>query len=336
MVWGGIGWNYKSKLVFVEGNLNGVGYLSMLHEHKIIQDIITHFPDTVVYFQQDGAPAHRARATIKDLSGQITVIQDWPANSPDLSVIENVWGILKFRIATRAPKNSRELKDLLQEEWDKLEMETINGLFQTARERFRMCIKEEGRSIGHLVRKMGHPSENSPVKPPEGLMCVRQIRINHVGMIVQVHAYVTSIQCDRLDMAISWVQLEDLPEFTPTNVTPRKIRMMTGSDELRFVPVGSDRVVIAEVHGANGQFVSGAPEDIRNSLELRMYLRFLAIDQAEEPPHASADEEEDEERSRVPLGGMHPTMGKMRRNQEENPLSNRSILRTIENDWALN
>jgi hypothetical protein len=39
-----------------------------------------------------------------------------PANSPDLSVIENIWGLLKPQIAARAPTNLTELKQTLEEE----------------------------------------------------------------------------------------------------------------------------------------------------------------------------------------------------------------------------
>ena len=44
----------------------------------------------------------------------------WPANSPDLNPIENVWRLLKYRIGKRFPKNVAELRQYLLEEWDKL------------------------------------------------------------------------------------------------------------------------------------------------------------------------------------------------------------------------
>jgi transposase len=46
------------------------------------------------------------------------IISDWPPNSPDLSVIENVWGILKNKVARRDPQNMIELEECLMDEWD--------------------------------------------------------------------------------------------------------------------------------------------------------------------------------------------------------------------------
>jgi hypothetical protein len=53
----------------------------------------------------------------------------WAPNSPDLSVIENVWGVLKLHIAARGPKTVGEFTEMLQEGWDNLEMPVINRLF---------------------------------------------------------------------------------------------------------------------------------------------------------------------------------------------------------------
>jgi hypothetical protein len=90
MVWGAIGMGFKSKLIFIDGNLKADGYQKMLSENGILDDIKEHFEESPGHFQQDDAPPHQAKKTMKFLRERTNPIPDWPANSPDLSVIENV------------------------------------------------------------------------------------------------------------------------------------------------------------------------------------------------------------------------------------------------------
>jgi hypothetical protein len=43
----------------------------------------------------------------------------YPVQSPDLNPIEGIWNIIKQRLRRRIFHSSKELKDAIQEEWDK-------------------------------------------------------------------------------------------------------------------------------------------------------------------------------------------------------------------------
>ena len=49
-------------------------------------------------FMQDNAEPHSTHVTTAWLCSKRVRVLDWPACSPDLSPIENVWGIMKGKI----------------------------------------------------------------------------------------------------------------------------------------------------------------------------------------------------------------------------------------------
>ena len=53
-------------------------------------------------FQQDGAPCYISGSTMKFLRGKkINILQGWPAQSPDMNIIEHIWGRMKEEASRR-------------------------------------------------------------------------------------------------------------------------------------------------------------------------------------------------------------------------------------------
>jgi hypothetical protein len=263
------------------------------------------------FFQQDGAPAHRAKSTTKLLGDRIPLIPDWPPNSPDLSPIENVWGILKIRLAAREPKNVAGLRATLLEEWDNLEQDIIDRLIGTMPERFQMCITAEGKFIGHLVRRMGHRQEREPseipVKPSQDSeMEIRKLEAPHVGTIVTLTARPGVPHPDRQNPAIQWVEMKDLPgddPAAPCRRRPGRIGMMFLEEERSMIPT-TPFTFRAEVCAASGRFLEGATAKARQTRKMHLCLRLIAVEAEGQGPVEAEDREDGAELRQASLEAL--------------------------------
>ncbi len=56
------------------------------------------YGDADFIFQQDLAPAHSAKATSTWFKDHGIPVLNWPANSPDLKPLENLWGIVERKM----------------------------------------------------------------------------------------------------------------------------------------------------------------------------------------------------------------------------------------------
>ncbi len=67
-------------------------------DHFMLPSADKLYGDADFIFQQDLAPAHTAKGTKSWFNDHGVTVLDWPANSPDLNPIENLWGIVKRKM----------------------------------------------------------------------------------------------------------------------------------------------------------------------------------------------------------------------------------------------
>jgi transposase len=160
MIWGGIGPNgYRTTLIRCPKSVNKASYVEFLSEYNIITDLDETFGRGQYLFQQDNATAHTAT---RDCLSHFTNILQWPAKSPDLSPIEQVWALIKPRIAGRKFRNADDLFDALTAEWIAIPDSIIANLHSAFPARCAICAKHNGASLnGHWseVHRLHHPEQ---------------------------------------------------------------------------------------------------------------------------------------------------------------------------------
>ncbi len=105
MIWGAMLSAGVGPLSFLKTNVTAPVYQDIL-EHFILPSADQLFKDDDFIFQQYLAPAHTAKSTKSWLNDHGVGVLDWPANSPDLNPIENLWGIVKRKMRNKRPKNA--------------------------------------------------------------------------------------------------------------------------------------------------------------------------------------------------------------------------------------
>ncbi|GFT97660.1 transposable element Tcb2 transposase [Trichonephila clavipes] len=148
MVWAGIMINGRTRLhVVANGTMTGQRYIDevLLPHVRLSCGAVG---DKFV-FMDDNATCHRTLAVHDCLDSEGIQRLVWPARSPDLNPIENVWDALGRQVAGRnyPPTNKNTLIRALTEEWDKLPQQLLDNVVQSMVRRVECCITLHG---GHI------------------------------------------------------------------------------------------------------------------------------------------------------------------------------------------
>ncbi len=127
-------------LCFFKTNVTAPVYQDIL-EHFMLPSADQLYKDADLIFQQDLAPAHTAKSTKSSLNDLGVGVLDWPANSPVLNPIENLWGIVKRKMRNKRPKNANELKVTVKETWASIPHQQCHKLITSMQCRIEAILK---------------------------------------------------------------------------------------------------------------------------------------------------------------------------------------------------
>ena len=106
-------------------------------------------PLSSVLLQMDGETAMNAGSATQYLENKgFRILHEWPARSPELSPIENLWAIIQRRVDLRGPNDETELWRMVKEEWEAVTDEEARALIDSFPARLRRCVGAGGETIG--------------------------------------------------------------------------------------------------------------------------------------------------------------------------------------------
>ncbi|KAL4461769.1 hypothetical protein ABPG72_017970 [Tetrahymena utriculariae] len=99
---------------------------------------------------QDKDPKHTASISTNFLKdNKINWVSDWPANSPDLNPIENVWHYLKSKIQEDFPTNKNTLINSIKKQWKTVTPELCQKYMNSWEKRCEEVIQNKGNTINY-------------------------------------------------------------------------------------------------------------------------------------------------------------------------------------------
>lgn len=158
-LWMGFTASFALKPFFFEENgvtvsVTGERYRHMLESH-VIPQLKTRRKFSTTWYQQDGATPHTANLTKNLLMQHFNerVISygcdfSWPPRSPDINGCDFwLWGYLKANVYHPTPVSLVQLKERICRAIENIPQEMLQAVVDSARERFSVCLSENG---GHL------------------------------------------------------------------------------------------------------------------------------------------------------------------------------------------
>lgn len=153
MVWWGVSYDGVTDLHFCE---QGVKTSAKVYQETVLEAVVkplnhSLFQNQPWTFQQDSAPAHKAKTTQNWLRNNLPAFicsEEWPSGSPDLNPLDyKLWTTLEDMVCRKRHPNIDSLKSALLRAVDNFPMDEARAAIDDWPVRLKACVKAKG---GHF------------------------------------------------------------------------------------------------------------------------------------------------------------------------------------------
>lgn len=142
MVWAAFSWRGVGPIVKINGIMDQYVYKNILENH--MEPFVEENMPLNWTFMHDNDPKHSARSVKAWLNDQKIKTLPWPAQSPDLNPIENLWNDVETQIKLVKPKNLNELWETIRDAWSSISPDRCKRLVESLPRRLNEVIRQKG------------------------------------------------------------------------------------------------------------------------------------------------------------------------------------------------
>ncbi|CAC5409088.1 unnamed protein product [Mytilus coruscus] len=132
-------------ITVVTGNINALKYIEVV-DNFVLPVIARHFPGDNYIYQDDNAPVHRANSVKIYMQQNQLHGMEWPAQSPDLNIIENMWRKIKLELQKQPHiiTTKAQMETAIRNIWTNIPLEFKRKLYESIPIRLRQVIRAKG------------------------------------------------------------------------------------------------------------------------------------------------------------------------------------------------